>query len=58
MNLKPFPPPQQMDDRDEHSAESHAMWIALGSVLAVVLAMVIILTLVGGGSADAALLGR
>ncbi len=58
MHLKPFTPPQHMDERDEHSAESHDMWIALGSILALVLAMVIVLTLVGAGGADAALLDR
>lgn len=58
MNLKPFTPRQPMDDRDEHWAESHQMWIAVGSILAVILATVIILTLVGASGADAALLDR
>lgn len=54
MNLKPFRP--NMNNRDHHSEESHQMWIALGLILAVVLAILFVLTLVGG--ADAALLDR
>lgn len=54
MNLKSFRPIQNPKRRD--SGESHQMWIALGSILAVVLAMVIVLTLVSG--ADATLLDR
>lgn len=58
MNLKPFRPTQNLDNRDQHSEATHQMWIALVSILAMVLAIVVVLTLIGAGGADAALLDR
>lgn len=55
MNFKPLGPVQNLENPNRSSG-SHDVWVALGTILAVVLMILIILTLVGAGGADAALL--
>lgn len=58
MNPNPFGPARNLENPDQYPEESHDMWLALGIILAVVLTILIVLTWVGSGSADAALLDR
>lgn len=55
MNPKPFGSARNPKNPDPPPSKSHDMWIALGSILAVVVMILIVLTFVGAGTTDGAL---